>query len=93
MFVKCGPAQFNCGETVNFASRASKSVALGKAAKNRENVREGKSGKASTAMAAANKLGNGEGGAVPGSARKEDWRQEALSRGPHVCRPSGGDDD
>jgi len=76
MFVNCGPAQSNCAETVNslnFASRA-KSVALGKATKNREDVGEGgegKSGKASTVMAAANKLGNGEGGAVPGSARGE----------------------
>jgi len=71
MFVNCGPSQDNCAETINslnFASRA-KSVALGKATKNREDVMpEGKTGKASTVMAAANKLGNDEGGST---ARKE----------------------
>merc|ERR1719230_1445331 len=44
MFVNIGPAQFNCAETVNslnFASRA-KTVALGKATKNREDVSEEK---------------------------------------------------
>jgi len=66
MFVNVGPAQANCAETVNslnFASRA-KTVALGKATKNREDIAEEKSGKASTVMAAANKL-NGEAGATP----------------------------
>ena len=60
MFVNCGPAQVNVGETINslnFASRA-KTVALGKATKNREDVVEEKTGKASTVMAAANKLAN-----------------------------------
>jgi len=63
MFVNCGPAQGNCAETINslnFASRA-KTVALGKATKNREDEPTstgGKAGKASTVMAAANKLGN-----------------------------------
>ena len=42
---------------LNFASRA-KTVALGKATKNREDVVEEKTGKASTVMAAANKLAN-----------------------------------
>jgi kinesin family protein C2/C3 len=75
MFVNIGPAQGNCGETVNslnFASRA-KTVALGKATKNREDVQpEGKASKASTVMAAANKLGSEEAGApVPASARGE----------------------
>jgi len=64
MFVNIGPSQDNCAETVNslnFASRA-KSVALGKATKNREDVLpEGKTGKANTVMAAANKLGNDDG--------------------------------
>ena len=74
MFVNCGPAQSNCGETINslnFASRA-KTVALGKATKNREDVAEGgsKAGKASTVMAAANKLGSDEPGAMA-SARGE----------------------
>ena len=63
MFVNVGPAQANCGETINslnFASRA-KSVALGKATKNREDgAPDGgnKTGKASTVMAAATKLGD-----------------------------------
>ena len=62
MFVNIGPAQANCGETVNslnFASRA-KSVALGKATKNREDGSDtgGKAGKASTVMAATDKLGS-----------------------------------
>jgi hypothetical protein len=45
--------QANCAETVNslnFASRA-KTVALGKATKNREDIAEEKSGKASTVRA------------------------------------------
>jgi large subunit ribosomal protein L44e len=53
MFVNCGPAQQNCAETKNsldFASRA-KTVALGKATKNRTEDDEGgagdKAGKAS----------------------------------------------
>ena len=76
MFVNCGPAQANCAETINslnFASRA-KSVALGKATKNREDVdtgSSGKSGKASTVMAAANKLGNDAEEPVKASARGE----------------------
>ena len=68
MFVNCGPAQSNCGETINslnFASRA-KTVALGKATKNREDIApEGKAQKASTTMAAANKLGNDAEAAAP----------------------------
>ena len=72
MFVNIGPAQANCAETINslnFASRA-KNVALGKATKNREDVApEGKTGKASTVMAAASKLGTDEGGMT--SARGE----------------------
>ena len=78
MFVNCGPAQANCGETVNslnFASRA-KTVALGKATKNREEEaapeKKG-AGKASTVMAAANKLGNDEG--------KEDAPPQGSARG------------
>ena len=76
MFVNIGPSQENCAETINslnFASRA-KTVALGKATKNREDVKEdsGKASKASTVMAAANKLGSEEAGApVPASARGE----------------------
>jgi len=63
MFVNVGPAQANCAETINslnFASRA-KTVALGKATKNREDgAPDGgsKTGKASTVMAAATKLGD-----------------------------------
>jgi len=67
MFVNCGPAQHNCAETINslnFASRA-KTVALGKATKNREDATpEEKSGKASTVMAAAHKLANDEGNSI-----------------------------
>ena len=83
MFVNCGPAQGNCAETVNslnFASRA-KSVALGKATKNREDETGGggKSGKASTVMAAANKLGNdADGGDVKASARGEGGEKKKL---------------
>jgi len=83
MFVNVGPAQANCAETVNslnFASRA-KSVALGKATKNREDDAPGgggKTGKASTVMAAANKLGTEEGGAgdAKASARGEGEKKE-----------------
>jgi len=83
MFVNVGPAQSNCAETVNslnFASRA-KSVALGKATKNREDDAPGgggKTGKASTVMAAANKLGTEEGGAgdAKASARGEGEKKE-----------------
>ena len=61
MFVNVGPAQMNAPETINslnFAQRA-RTVQLGKATKNREDiVPEAKSGKASTVMAAANKLGH-----------------------------------
>ena len=61
MFVNIGPSQYNHAESLNslnFASRA-KAVALGKATKNREDVQPEKAGtgKASTVMAAANKLG------------------------------------
>jgi len=70
MFVNCGPAQHNCAETINslnFASRA-KTVALGKATKNREDAApEEKAGKASTVMAAANKLANEEGNSTAGA--------------------------
>ena len=83
MFVNVGPAQANCGETVNslnFASRA-KTVALGKATKNREdaNLGEGgsKSGKASTVMAAANKLGNDADGAAAGAPSAEPVKASA----------------
>jgi len=58
MFVNCGPSQLNVAESINslnFASRA-KSVALGKATKNREGEQTG-AGKASATMAAASKLG------------------------------------
>jgi len=82
MFVNVGPAQQNCAETINslnFASRA-KTVALGKATKNREDVvPEGnKTGKASTVMAAANKLGSDEAAAdgVKASARGEGEKKE-----------------
>ena len=71
MFVNCGPSQLNFAETLNslnFASRA-KAVALGKATKNREDIKPaggggggGASGKASTTMAAAGQLGGGAGG-------------------------------
>ena len=83
MFVNCGPAQSNFAETVNslnFASRA-KSVALGKATKNHEDETGGggKSGKASTVMAAANKLGNdADGGDVKASARGEGGEKKKL---------------
>jgi len=65
MFVNIGPAQANCAETINslqFASRA-RSVTLGKATKNRESDDSSKSAKASTVMAAADKLGSGGDGA------------------------------
>ena len=82
--VQCGAAPAdNCGETVNslnFASRA-KTVALGKATKNREdaNLGEGgsKSGKASTVMAAANKLGNDADGAAAGAPSAEPVKASA----------------
>jgi len=82
MFVNCGPAQANYPETINslnFASRA-KSVALGKATKNREadEPAEGKTGKASTAMAAANKLGNDGGDAAKASARGEGGEKKKV---------------
>ena len=69
MFVHCGPSQYNHSETLNslnFASRA-KAVSLGKATKNRESLQPQKANKASTTMAAANRLGD-EGG-EPGSRR------------------------
>jgi len=59
MFVNAGPSQVNYPETINsltFASRA-KGVALGKATKNREGGANS-SNKASTTLAAANKLGD-----------------------------------
>jgi hypothetical protein len=74
MFVNIGPAQSNCGETINslnFASRA-KTVALGKATKNREDESAGdanKAGKASTVMAAADKLNATESQSHEGSPR------------------------
>ena len=74
MFVNIGPAQSNCGETINslnFASRA-KTVALGKATKNREEESAGdanKAGKASTVMAAADKLNATESQSHEGSPR------------------------
>ena len=60
MFVNCGPSQLNCSETNNslaFASRA-KAVALGKATKNRQALEKPSANKASTTLAAANKLGD-----------------------------------
>ena len=61
MFVQVGPSQMNCAESINsltFASRA-KSVALGKATKNRQALdKSGATNKASTTLAAANKLGD-----------------------------------
>jgi hypothetical protein len=62
MFANCGPSQLNYAETVNslnFASRA-KSVALGKATKNREALQPSATGKAAarTTMAAARALGD-----------------------------------
>ena len=66
MFVNCGPAQSNYPETLNslnFASRA-KSVALGKATKNREALESAKPNKlktATTVMAAVSRLGDAAG--------------------------------
>jgi len=86
MFVNCGPAQNNCAETINslnFASRA-KSVALGKATKNREDIApEGKTGKASasTVMAAASKLGTDEGkGENPQASARGDGKKKIGAR-------------
>ena len=83
MFVNVGPAQGNCAETVNslnFASRA-KSVALGKASKNREEGDAGgKTGKASTVMAAANKLANDDGSAEAGAPGTEPAGPSATPR-------------
>lgn len=81
MFVNIGPSQLNVGETtnsLNFASRA-RTVALGKATKNREDLKDSGSGagKASTVMAAANKLGNDEAAAMP-SARGEGGGKKKL---------------
>ena len=74
MFVNIGPAMTNAPETINslnFASRA-KTVALGKATKNREDMLpEPKAGKASTTMAAASKLGNDDAGGEGGGGGKK----------------------
>ena len=87
MFVNCGPAQQNCAETKNsldFASRA-KTVALGKATKNRTEDDEGgagdKAGKASTVMAAATKLGSDHAAAPSAEAPK------ASARGKPAAKP------